>query len=90
VALYSDLLVHDMGKPMDDGVIMGLATGTEWRTMPLWGLRYRKRFLHDGRTDDLDEAIRWHGHGEGAGSVARFEALSSAERQALRAFLAAI
>lgn len=87
VPLYSDLLVHEMGEPLDDGIIMGLATGTEWRTMPLWGLRYRKRYLHDGRTDDLAEAIRWHRHGEGAATVARFEALSDADRVALMRFL---
>ncbi len=90
VPVYSDMLVHDMGEPMDDGVIMGLATGTEWRTMPLWGLRYRTRFLHDGRTDDVAEAIGWHRHGEAAAVVARFEALSDGERAALMAFLAAL
>lgn len=90
VPVYSDMLVHDMGEPMDDGVIMGLATGTEWRTMPLWGLRYRSRFLHDGRTDSVAEAIDWHRHGEARAVVARYEALSEGERGALMAFLDAI
>ena len=90
VPLYSDLLVHEMGEPMDDGLIMGLATGTEWRTAPLWGLRYRTRYLHDGRADDLEETIRWHRHGEAAAVVARFEALSGYEREALMAFLATL
>jgi CxxC motif-containing protein (DUF1111 family) len=36
VALYSDLLLHDMGK-LGDGMVQGAATGTEMRTAPLWG-----------------------------------------------------
>jgi len=39
VRLYSDLLLHDMGSGLADNFVEGLATGTEWRTSPLWGLR---------------------------------------------------
>ena len=38
----------------------GQARGDEFRTAPLWGLGQRIFFLHDGRTDDLLEAIRAH------------------------------
>jgi len=43
--LYSDLLLHDMGPTLDDGVRQGAANGAEWRTTPLWGLGARRRFL---------------------------------------------
>ncbi len=90
VQLYSDLLLHDMGPLMDDGIKwMGAAKSTEFRTTPLWGLRYRKRFIHDGRTDSIDDAIRNHG-GEAAKVVTAFNALDPAARDALRAFLLAI
>src|SRR5262249_35012948 len=45
VPLYSDLLVHDMGRALDDAVVQGLANGHDWRTTPLWGLHQRARFL---------------------------------------------
>ncbi|MBM3266256.1 MAG: hypothetical protein FJZ01_01290 [Candidatus Sericytochromatia bacterium] len=88
--LYSDLLLHDMGPLMDDGIKwQGAAKGTEWRTTPLWGLRFRKVFLHDGRTDSLDDAIRNHG-GEGAKVTAAYNALDAASRDAIKAFLMSI
>src|SRR5207245_11771025 len=36
------------------------ASGSEFRTAPLWGLGQRIFFLHDCRTKDLLEAIRAH------------------------------
>src|SRR6266498_1758803 len=60
VHLFSDLLVHDMGPGLADGVTQGQAGTTEFRTAPLWGLGQRLFFLHDGRTSDLLEAIRAH------------------------------
>ena len=61
--LYSDLLVHDMGPTLTDGVKQGAADGNEFRTAPLWGLGQRIFFLHDGRTNDLQEAIAAHRSG---------------------------
>jgi CxxC motif-containing protein (DUF1111 family) len=61
--LFSDLLVHDMGPGLSDGVTQGQAGPTEFRTAPLWGLGQRLFFLHDGRTSDLREAIRAHQSG---------------------------
>ena len=70
VNLYSDLLVHDMGPGLADGVTQGQAGPREFRTAPLWGLGQRLFFLHDGRTSDLKEAIRSHR----SGSVFTFNA----------------
>ena len=63
VNLFSDLLVHDMGMGLADGVTQGQAGPREFRTAPLWGLGQRIFFLHDGRTSDLLEAIRAHQSG---------------------------
>src|SRR5436190_8972182 len=63
VNLYSDLLVHDMGPGLGDGISQGQAGPREFRTAPLWGLGQRLFLLHDGRTTDLKEAIRAHRSG---------------------------
>ncbi len=63
VNLYSDLLLHDMGPRLADGVRQGQAGSREFRTAPLWGLGQRIFFLHDGRTSDLLEAIYAHQSG---------------------------
>jgi CxxC motif-containing protein (DUF1111 family) len=82
---YSDFLLHDMG-PLGDGIEQGQARGTEMRTMPLWGLRERTSFLHDGRTRSLSEAIGAHA-GQGQAARDQFEALSGPEVQQLLEFL---
>jgi CxxC motif-containing protein (DUF1111 family) len=58
--LYSDLLMHHMGSGLADNVTQGLAEGDMFRTTPLWGIGQRLFFLHDGRTNDLLEAIKAH------------------------------
>jgi CxxC motif-containing protein (DUF1111 family) len=86
VPLYSDLLLHDMGPALDDGVTQGAAGGRDWRTTPLWGLRLRSRFLHDGRARSVRAAVQAHG-GEAAAAAGRFRDMTDAERDALLAFL---
>ncbi|OBZ97228.1 thiol oxidoreductase [Pararhizobium polonicum] len=89
---YSDFLLHDMGEGLADGQQVGEASGSEWRTPPLWGIGLTKVvsgytfFLHDGRARNLTEAILWHG-GEAAKARDRFAALEKADRQALITFL---
>lgn len=89
VNLYSDLLLHDMGRGLDDGIQQGQATGSEWRTAPLWGLGQRLFFLHDGRTSDLRQAIAEHDSaGSEAGGVTRkFFALPDGQQQDVLNFL---
>lgn len=86
IPLYSDLLLHDMGPELADRVEMWDASGTEFRTQPLWGVAAVAPHLHDGRADTLAEAIRWHG-GEASASRQRFEALGLADQADLLAFL---
>ncbi len=88
VPLYSDLLLHDMGK-LGDGIEQGPARMTEMRTAPLWGLRARGPYLHDGRAVTVDAAIRAH-EGQGAPARNRYNALGAAERQQLLDFLGSI
>jgi CxxC motif-containing protein (DUF1111 family) len=89
VNLYSDLLVHDMGDGLADGVSQGQAGPREFRSAPLWGLGQRIFFLHDGRTTDLVQAIREHRSdgSEANRSVANFEGLRESEKQDLLNFL---
>ena len=71
------------------------ASGSEWRTAPLWGLGLVKTvnpkagFLHDGRAETIEEAILWHGHEDSESRVAWefFVGLSSSQREDLLAFL---
>jgi CxxC motif-containing protein (DUF1111 family) len=89
---YTDLLLHDMGPGLADRRPDGLATGSEWRTAPLWGIglvsivNRHTRFLHDGRARGLAEAILWHG-GEAHDARERFRTLPARERRELVAFL---
>ncbi|MGB0683699.1 MAG: di-heme oxidoredictase family protein [Magnetovibrionaceae bacterium] len=89
VAAFSDLLLHDLGPEMADGIGDGLATGSEWRTAPLWGLARATRFLHDGRARSVREAITLHA-GEAEASRLRFEALAAKGRARLLAFLSSL
>jgi mono/diheme cytochrome c family protein len=87
--LYSDLLLHDMGPALDDGVVQGHARGRDWRTTPLWGLSARMRFLHDGRAHTIEAAILAHG-GEADATVRAFRTLDHDKRNALLAFLSSL
>jgi len=95
VNLFSDLLVHDMGPGLADGVSQGQAGPSEFRTAPLWGLGQRLFFLHDGRTSDLREAIRAHRGGsfltfnasEANAVIKNFNALQDSQKQDLLNFL---
>ncbi len=89
IPLYSDLLLHDMGEDLADGIAQGLASASEFRTQPLWGVIAVGPYLHDGRADTLDEAIRWHG-GEASSARDRYEALADDEQLAIREFLASL
>ncbi len=78
-----------MRSGLADGISQGQASGSEFRTAPLWGLGQRLFFLHDGRTSDPVEAIRQHASvgSEATLSVAAFSLLSDADKQQLLKFL---
>ena len=89
---YTDLLLHDMGEGLADHRPEVRASGTEWRTAPLWGIGLTKTvtgqesYLHDGRARSLLEAILWHG-GEAQNSRDTVARLSKTDRDALIRFL---
>jgi len=91
---YTDLLLHDMGPDLADGRPDYQASGSEWRTAPLWGIglvslvnNNNGMFLmHDGRARTIEEAILWHG-GEALNSKNAFMKLSKADRTALIKFV---
>ena len=98
--MYSDLLLHDMGKSTGAGGRYGMfapdtspspddpgmAEETEWRTPPLWGVAASAPYLHDGRAASLDLAIRLH-DGEAHATANRYRGLKPVDRAAMIAFL---
>jgi CxxC motif-containing protein (DUF1111 family) len=92
---FTDLLLHDMGPGLADGRPDFLASGSEWRTPPLWGLGLLEQvnghqfLLHDGRARGFAEAILWHG-GEAEAAKERFRTLDVTDRAALIRFLGAL
>ncbi|MBL4811819.1 MAG: thiol oxidoreductase [Rhodobacteraceae bacterium] len=89
---YTDMLLHDMGDGLADNRPEGRATGTEWRTAPLWGIGLVQQvspqagFLHDGRARTLLEAVLWHG-GEAQVARDRVVDMPAEDRAALIQFL---
>jgi CxxC motif-containing protein (DUF1111 family) len=92
---YTDLLLHDMGSGLADGRPDFDASGTEWRTAPLWGIGLvsvvngHTRFMHDGRARSIEEAILWHG-GEASAAQLAYRDLSADDRAKLLAFMGSL
>ncbi|HEY4242991.1 MAG TPA: di-heme oxidoredictase family protein [Kofleriaceae bacterium] len=86
--IYTDLLLHDMGTALADGMTDG-GTSLTWRTAPLIGLRFSLSFLHDGRAATVADAIMQHA-GEAAGSRDAFAALSADDQATLLAYVQAL
>ncbi|HEY4013264.1 MAG TPA: di-heme oxidoredictase family protein [Polyangiaceae bacterium] len=92
---FTDLLLHDMGPALADGRPDFLASGSEWRTPPLWGLGLVDTIdgalflMHDGRARGFAEAILWHG-GQAESAKEGFRRLPKADRDALVSFLSSL
>lgn len=92
---YTDLLLHDMGEGLSDHRPVFEASGSQWRTPPLWGIGLVQAvnghsfFLHDGRANGLAAAILWHG-GEAEKSKEQFRRLPKSDREALLRFLGSL
>lgn len=89
---FTDLLLHDMGPDLADGLPEGDAEQAEWRTPPLWGIGLTEtvnghtNFLHDGRARSVLEAVLWHG-GEAQAARDHVVGLDTADRDALIAYI---
>ncbi len=93
--IFSDLLLHNMGQSLSDaGSPYGgnrpdspeVPGPREWRTPPLWGYRDSGPYLHDGRAQNLEEAVALH-EGQAKASAHQFFKLSSKERAQVESFL---
>jgi CxxC motif-containing protein (DUF1111 family) len=97
--IYSDLLLHRMGKELVGGgtygdpppelpafVVGGGPQPSEWRTPPLWGVADSGPYMHDGRAATMEDAIKIHG-GQAKKSAERYSELSADQQQELAAFL---
>lgn len=87
--VYTDMLLHDMGDALADGMTDGSSTSRLWRTAPLIGMRFAKAYLHDGRATSVEAAIRAH-DGEAKGAADAFGALTESERDELLRFVGAL
>ena len=89
---FTDLLLHDMGTELADNAPDFLASGSEWKTPPLWGIGLiqtvngHSNLMHDGRAKTIEEAILWHG-GEGQNSKNSYKQLNFQKRTELLAYL---
>jgi len=83
---FGDFLLHDIGT--GDGIVQvgPQDTANKLRTVPLWGLRTKARFMHDLKSLSLNDAIERH-KGEAREVERRFDELSPTERDALLTFL---
>jgi CxxC motif-containing protein (DUF1111 family) len=92
VNLWSDLIVHHMGRDLADGITQGSAGPDEFRTAPLWGVGQRVFFLHDGRTTNLVEAIQDHKSpgSEAYRVIEHFNRLNTQDQQDIINFLRAL
>ena len=86
VALYSDLLLHDIHDVDFRGTAEADAGVGLYRTPPLWGLRRSAPYLHDGRASTIEAAIEQH-FDEAENSRLSYEALTSSEKEQLLLFL---
>jgi len=93
--IYTDMLLHDMGPGLADGMADGVdgdAHSREWRTAPLIGLRFDKRYLHDNRAPTIEDAILAHDslRSQASESVQLYRALTAADRATLLTFVGAL
>ena len=83
---FGDFLLHDVGT--GDGIVQAgpQDTANKLRTVPLWGLRIKARFMHDNGSLTLSDAIQRHA-GEAQDVTSRFNQLTSDQQQQLLTFL---
>ncbi len=86
MGVYSDFCLHRMGDALADGIFDHEAKGDEFRSTPLWGLRFRSLYLHDGRATTLHDAINAHG-GDATNAAVAYRNATEEERAALLRFL---
>ncbi len=83
---FSDFLLHDIGT--GDGIVQngGMSTRNKLRTAALWGLRTRGRFMHDGLSLSVEDAITRHS-GQALSARRAFQSLRRSDRERVVDFL---
>jgi CxxC motif-containing protein (DUF1111 family) len=86
---FGDFLLHDVGT--GDGIVQAgpADTANKLRTVPLWGLHTKSRYMHDLESLTLTDAISRH-QGEASDVIARFQGLTAAQQQQLITFLSSL
>jgi CxxC motif-containing protein (DUF1111 family) len=83
---FSDFALHDVGT--GDGIVQNAGQGSanQLRTAPLWGIRARNRFMHEGLNITVFDSIQLHA-GQATTARNNFNALTAAQRADLIAFV---
>jgi CxxC motif-containing protein (DUF1111 family) len=83
---FSDFALHDIGT--GDGIVQNAGQGSAnmMRTAPLWGIRARNRFMHEGLNITIFDSIQLHA-GQATTARNNFNALTAAQRNDLIAFV---
>ena len=83
---FSDFALHNIGT--GDGIVQNAGQGSAnmMRTAPLWGIRARNRFMHEGLNITIFDSIQLHA-GQATTARNNFNALTAAQRNDLIAFV---
>ena len=83
---FSDFALHDVGT--GDGIVQngGQGSANQLRTAPLWGIRARNRFMHQGLNITIFDSIQLHA-GQATTARNNFNFLTAAQRSDLIAFV---
>ena len=83
---FGDFLLHDVGT--GDGIVQAgpADTANKLRTVPLWGLHIKSRFMHDLASLTLQDAIVRH-RGEAEHIAHEFKHLTTEQQQQVITFL---
>ena len=83
---FSDFALHNIGT--GDGIVQNAGQGSanQMRTAPLWGVRARNRFMHEGLNITIFDSIQLHA-GQATTARNNFNALTAGQRNDLIAFV---
>jgi len=83
---FSDFALHNVGT--GDGIVQNAGQGSAnmMRTAPLWGIRARNRFMHEGLNITIFDSIQLHA-GQATTARNNFNSLTTTQQNNLIAFV---
>jgi CxxC motif-containing protein (DUF1111 family) len=83
---FSDFALHNIGT--GDGIVQNAGQGSanQMRTAPLWGIRARNRFMHEGLNVTIFDTIQLHA-GQATTARNNFNSLTATQQNNLIAFV---